>query len=173
MSGTETRAAIELRTASNRRLVGYAAKFNSPAKIGSFNETIAPGAFRASLLNPKSDILLLADHDPTRVLARTSAGNLVLSEDATGLRFEATLPDTTAARDAWELVDSKTAGGMSFGFRVSQDRWAAKDQRELLAVDLLEISVVSAHPAYDQTSVSARSRCTSDATRRRLILEST
>jgi phage head maturation protease len=48
---------------------------------------------------------------------------------------------------------------MSFGFLVGKDgeRWRG-DKRELLAVDLREISVVSAWPAYAGTTVQARSK---------------
>lgn len=170
-NGVELRAAIELRAAAGRRLEGYAAVFNVEARIGDFREVIRPGAFRKSLLTPGADILLLADHDPTRVLARTAAGNLVLSEDSKGLHFAATLPDTTAARDAWALVESRTAGGCSFGFRATAERWPARDQRELLDVALIEVSVVSAHPAYSQTTVSARSRAAAPSRNLRLMLE--
>jgi hypothetical protein len=150
-------------------LAGYAATFDNQTQIGDFREVIRAGAFRKSLSSNR-DILLLADHDPAKVLARTGADNLVLSEDTRGLRFEASLPDTTAARDAWTLVESRTAGGCSFGFRVVQERWT-EDLRELLEVDLIECSVVSAFPAYTGTSVAARSRRPgmSDTVRRRLV----
>lgn len=48
---------------------------------------------------------------------------------------------------------------MSFGFRVSGDgeAWDG-DRRELRAVELFEISVVSSWPAYEGTTVQARSR---------------
>jgi HK97 family phage prohead protease len=47
--------------------------------------------------------------------------------------------------------------GASFGFRVPQggDAWPARDKRELIRVDLLEISAVTV-PAYADTSISAR-----------------
>jgi phage head maturation protease len=47
---------------------------------------------------------------------------------------------------------------MSFGFRTLEDTWPAADRRELRAVDLIEITLVSAFPAYSQTEVSARTR---------------
>lgn len=158
-SGVERRASlIEVRAGSGRQLQGYAARFGVEAQIGHFREVIRPGAFARSLASG-GDILLLADHDPAKVLARTAAGNLTLTEDDRGLRFEATLPDTSAARDVIALVESRTAGGCSFGFTVAAggDGWTG-DLRELRSVNLMEISVVSAWPAYSQTEVSARSR---------------
>lgn len=157
-NGTELRAAGELRAAVGRRLEGHAAVFNVPAQIGGFTETIRPGAFRASLLNPKLDVLALVDHDPGRLLARTSSGTLRLSEDARGLAFALDLPDTQLGRDVLALAERRDLGGMSFGFRAVDEAWPTRDARELRAVDLVEVSIVHAHPAYDQTSVSARAR---------------
>lgn len=46
----ERRAAVELRAVAGRKLQGYAAVFNTRADImGLFTETVAPGAFAASL----------------------------------------------------------------------------------------------------------------------------
>ena len=169
----ETRAVAELRTAG-RRLTGYAAVFDSPTMIGGFEERIARGAFAASLA-AKGDILALVDHDSSRLLGRTRAGTLRLSEDARGLAYELDLPDTTLGRDVLALAERRDIGGMSFGFRVKPggDHWPSRDKRELRAVDLIEISVVQAFPAYAQTSVAARSRRPEPASvrLRRLYLE--
>lgn len=160
-------AACEIR-AAGRKLTGYAAKFCTEARIGDMVETIAPGAFSDAIAG-NADIIALADHDPAKVLARTKAGTLRLREDETGLHFETgELPNTTAANDVLELVRSGIAGGMSFGFMVPQggDRWSG-NRRELVKVDLREISVISSWPAYPQTSVQARARM-SESTRLRL-----
>lgn len=167
---------MEIRAAAGRRLVGYAAVFGVPAKIGNFTETVMPGAFKASLAAGK-DVLLLADHDPARLLARTGSGSLRLSEDSHGLRFEAEAPNTQLGNDMLALAERRDLGGMSFGFRVAAggDSWPAADRRELRAVDLLEISIVQAWPAYSQTEVSARARqigrAAADAHIRRCFLE--
>lgn len=155
-SQIERRSACELR-AVGRTLEGYAAVFGQPARISNFNEIVLPGAFRNSL-RANTDILALVDHDPTKVLARTKAGTLELAEDGKGLRFSLTVPRTTAGDDALELVRTGNAGGMSFAFKAVEERWQRQDQRELLRVELHEISVVSAWPAYDGTSVQARAR---------------
>ncbi len=154
--GVEHRAATELR-AAGRRLEGYAAVFGQAAQIGGFTETIAPGAFRVSLA-ARGDILALVDHDPTRLLARTGSGSLRLVEDARGLRFEIDIPDTHLGRDMLALAERRDLGGMSFGFRVTDEVWTTQTRRELRSVELIEVSVVQAFPAYSQTSVSARAR---------------
>lgn len=175
-NGIEVRAAgAEIRSAGGRKLAGYAAVFSSPAQIGDFSETIRAGAFRASLLNPANDVLALVDHDPARLLARTSSGTLRLHEDSRGLAFELDLPETSLGRDILALADRRDLGGMSFGFRVTDEAWPTRDKRELRAVALSEISVIHAFPAYSATSVSVRSRPTAHsehaARLRRLFLE--
>ncbi len=147
---------IEVRT-DGRRLEGYAATFNTEARIGErFIETIAPNAFAASL-NKGNDILALVDHDPSKMLARTRSGSLRLSQDSRGLAFDLDIPDTQAGRDILALATRGDLGGMSFGFNAIEDEMIG-DKRELRSVELIEISVVQAFPAYDGTIVNARSR---------------
>lgn len=153
----ERRAAIELR-ADGRRLVGYAAVFNSPAQIGDFRETIKPGAFRSALSSGK-DVLALVDHDPSRLLARTKSGTLRLSEDVKGLSFDILVPSTSLGADVLAMVERGDIGGCSFGFIARGEQWQG-EQRTLTDVELHEISIVHAWPAYDATSVSARHRQT-------------
>lgn len=148
--------AAELR-AQGRRLVGYAAVFDAEARIGEgWTEVIRPGAFAASLAGGR-DVLALVDHDPARVLGRTRSKTLRLAEDARGLAFEIDVPDTQDGRDVLALAERGDLGGMSFGF-VAKDQRRQGDRRELRAVELHEISVVSAWPAYDGTEVQARAR---------------
>jgi HK97 family phage prohead protease len=174
-NGTEFRAVAELRTAEGRKLIGYAAVFNSPARIGGFMETIKPGAFRASLSRPEADVLALVDHDVGRLLARTRSGTLRLEEDARGLRFDLDIPDTQLGHDVLALAQRGDLGGASIGFRPVDEAWPARDQRELRALDLVEISIVHAHPAYAETSVAARASLsrlnTSPSQRRRRFLD--
>lgn len=153
----ERRAVVELR-ARDRKLEGYAAKFNVEARIADFVETIRTGAFAESLRAGR-DILALVDHDATRVLARTRSQTLRLSEDSAGLQFELSVPDTTAGRDVLALAERGDLGGMSFGFLVPKggDVWTG-NRRELTAIDLREISVVSAFPAYPDTSINPGSK---------------
>lgn len=157
-NGLELRPGVELRAVDGgRRLEGYAAKFGTEARIGSFRETILPGAFKATLA-AKADVLALVDHDLTRLLARTSSGTLELQEDSTGLAFAITLADTNLARDVRAMAERRDLGGMSFGFRPVTETWPQPDLRQLRSVDLVEISVVHAHPAYTGTELHARAR---------------
>ncbi|MCA9470389.1 MAG: HK97 family phage prohead protease [Nitrospira sp.] len=162
----EHRVAVEWRTAG-RKLIGLAAPFNSPATLGDVVETIRPGAFKKSLASG-ADVVALIDHDTSRLLGRTKSGTLRLSESERGLLFEIDLPNTREAEDLLELAQRRDLGGMSFGFRTIADTWTGNN-RELIEVDLKEISVVHSWPAYEATTVSARSKEQSDNKREQIM----
>jgi hypothetical protein len=168
----ERRAAtLELR-ATGRRLEGYAAVFGQEARIGNFTETIAPAAFSASLSSGK-DILALVDHNSGQLLARSKSGTLRLSQDSKGLAFSLDVPKTTLGNDVLALAERGDLGGMSFAFRTPAggDEWSG-NRRTLRSVDLHEISVVQAHPAYAGTTVQARMFVPPKVRLARLFLES-
>jgi HK97 family phage prohead protease len=156
---TRTLAApIEVRKADNKKMAaGYAALFNSETDIGGyFREVIAPGAFSGA---KDSDVRALVDHNSGRVIGRTTAGTLRLSEDTKGLAVEIDLPDTTDGRDLAVSMERGDITGMSFGFRVTKEQWdesTSPPLRTIMAVDLFEVSAV-AFPAYEDTQVALRS----------------
>jgi hypothetical protein len=79
---------------------------------------------------------------------------LSLVEDERGLKVTAVLPDTTAGRDARELISKGIVDAMSFGFSVPSggDTWSTDGKtRTLKSVRLHEVSVV-AWPAYSSTA---------------------
>ena len=154
-------ADLELRFArgssvEGRQLSGVAAPFGVETRIADFREKIAPGAFTRTL-SAGADVLALADHDTTKVLGRTSTGTLQLREGADGLHYSLTLPDTSTGNDLRALAARGDLGGVSFGFNVVRDSWDG-DLRTLHDVELHEISIVQAWPAYPTTSVSLRHR---------------
>ena len=160
----ERRFTTELRTAG-RRLEGYAATFSATADLGAFRERISVGAFRNAL---SGDVLALLDHDAGKVLGRTRTGTLELREDDKGLAFALDVPDTAAGRDVLALAARGDLGGMSFGFLVPEggETWEG-DTRTLRSIDLREISVVSAWPAYEGTEIALRSFQRHSGTQRR------
>jgi HK97 family phage prohead protease len=134
-------------------LEGYAAVFNSPSEPLPFIERIAPGAFKRSI-EARNDIKLLWNHDTGTVLGSTRAGTLKLYEDTRGLKVIAQLPNTTAGRDASELLRRGDVDSMSFGFSVPAggDDWSSDgSERTLRSVRLHEVSIV-AFPAYSSTA---------------------
>lgn len=143
------------------KLTGYAAVFNVvSADLGGFTEIIKPEAFREAVA--RDDVVCLLNHDRNVVLGRTSAKTLALEEDDVGLRFEAVLPDTQAARDLHALVSRGDVRHASFAFAVDERgrHWERGPQGERLHVvtrvaRLLDVSIVTV-PAYSQTRVDAR-----------------
>lgn len=147
-------------TESPVRLFGYAALWDRlSVPLGGFREKLRRGAFSATLSDVAAgnhSVLAYLEHDHRLLLGRTGV-NLELREDAKGLRFELTLPDTTHANDAAELVRKSVLRGMSFGFIKRADSWdrsGGESVRTLTDVALLEVSVVGS-PAYVQTAVQA------------------
>lgn len=151
---------LELRVEGDgMTLTGYAAVFNSASQPLPFIERIEPGAFRDSLKS-RNDVKLLWNHDTSTVLGSTRAGTLRLTEDERGLRVEAQLPDTQAGRDAATLIKRGDVTGFSFGFRVpvGGDEWPNAGERVLKRINVHEVSVGVAFPAYLGTEGSAMVR---------------
>jgi len=147
--------------ADGNRIGGYAAVYNAPShplRISglnggkAFTERVAPGAFDESL--DASNVQLLVQHDPSRLIADTRSRLMQLRSDDKGLAFDVTLPDTSLARDTRALVEAGVLREMSFGFYVRSDSWKS-GTRTLEQVDLREVSIVPAG-AYSQTSAEAR-----------------
>lgn len=168
MPDTEIRSAtfddITIRSDADRpiRFAGTAATFGTRTWIGpeetGFFEELAPGAFDRALAD-ESDVRLLGEHDPARLLARTANGSLRLRSHKKGLQVEADMIPTSYARDLALLLGTRTISEMSFGFVPRVQQWTrtkdGKDLRILEDVDLYDVSIV-AFPAYSNTEASLR-----------------
>lgn len=138
---------------------GYFAVFNSNYEIApGMSESIAPGAFTSSMAN---DVRALTNHDTTLVLGRTKVKTLELQEDERGLWGRISInPNDGDARNLYERVKRGDVDQCSFGFDIrSEDtdiredgsvHWTIRD------VELFEVSCCT-FPAYEETSISARS----------------
>lgn len=140
-------------------IYGYAAVFDQATTIGSdFKEVIRKGAFAKSIA--ERDVLALLEHNPDRLLGRTSSKTLRLKEDSHGLAFELDLAtDTVDGATALSLVRRRDFFGCSFSFNVISDEWdnsRSPRLRTLKHLKLWEISIV-ADPAYPTTTVNLRS----------------
>lgn len=150
----EKRFALGAPTATGNKLVGLAVPYNATVSHAGGEERIAPGAL-AETITDGHDILALIDHDPTRVLARTSNETLRLRETARGLEYEIELPNTPSAAEVRGLAEAGTLGGVSIGFRaISESRDSGV--RVIERLELVEVSVVASFPAYPQTSADLR-----------------
>ncbi len=127
--------------------------------LGGFVEIIRKGSFGRSLKD--GDVVCMWSHDSKYVLGRTSAKTLVLEDREDGLHFECELSNASWASDVYETIARGDVPGVSFGFRVVKDSWTRREGdnpslRELLDVELLEVSVGVAFPAYPDASASTR-----------------
>ncbi len=137
-------------------IFGYAAKFDSLSEdLGGFKETLAPGSFTGALARLDNDVRALVDHDSSRIIGRTSAGTLRVSQDTIGLRYEIDVADTQAGRDILQSVERGDVRGASFAFTVANDRWferAGETRREITEIGrLFDVSPVS-FPATTTTT---------------------
>lgn len=157
---------VELRAASDddsRKIEGYACVFDSASnKLGYFKEVIAPDAFDGADL---SDVRCLVDHNPSKILARTSSGTLVLEIDKKGLKYTVEdMPDTTVGNDTLISIKRGDINQSSFAFTVSDEKWSEEKvdgkwiyTREILKFDkIYDVSPVT-YPAYEDTTVAVRS----------------
>lgn len=119
-----------LEGAGRVRFAGYAAVFG---RVDRGGDVVRAGAFAASLARGGA-VPLLWQHRPGAVIGAIEA----LREDGHGLRVVALVTHPTAAA----LVARGALTGLSFGYRVRRSRGARP--RELLALDLIEVSLVAA-----------------------------
>jgi HK97 family phage prohead protease len=159
-------AKLELRgTADAPKLGGRAAAYNVlSSDLGGFRERLVPGAFRAALRRPDK-VYALFNHDANKVLGSTKNKTLRLAEDSQGLTFEVDLPDTSIAKDCYEMVRAGLIDSCSFSFRCDDDQWGEETDpetnekitvRSVRNLMLFDVSAVTM-PAYPVgTSVSAR-----------------
>lgn len=142
-----------------RTVSGYAAVYRSTSnELWGFEEIIEPGAFADADL---SDVRALFNHDPNQILARTSSGTMKLENDETGLRYEFEMPDTTLGRDLLTMIKRGDISQSSFAFTIKEDSWEEREDglplRHIRQIDkVYDVSPVT-YPAYEQTSVTARS----------------
>lgn len=127
----------------------------------SFIETIDKEAFKDSLAS--RNVVGLWSHDTSQVLGNTKSGTLRLTNMENELRFELDIPNTTVGNDAWELIQRGDVDGVSFGMKVTKDKWSSEKResgrlykRNILNAELFEISPV-AFPAYPANEVATRS----------------
>lgn len=156
---------------TGRHISGYFSVFNSNYEIGpGMTESVAPGAFSNSLAG--GDIRALTNHDTTLVLGRTKAHTLELREDERGLWGDITInPNDGDAVNTWERVKRGDVDQCSFGFEIVAEETDFRDDGSvhwtIREVNLFEVSVCT-FPAYEATSISARTAERDELKRRQL-----
>lgn len=152
------RSDISLQENEEKRTITGFIPYNSRSEYMGFFEYITPTAFNKTLAD-RADVKALVNHDTSKVLGRVKNGSLRLSSNMDGLHIECDLPDTTYARDVYELIKNDYCTTMSFGFRIIQEDYGIEEGREvhyLREVALDEVSFGVAFPAYTGTDSAAR-----------------
>lgn len=164
-----------------RTLEGYAAVFDTPTLIaswdGTFEEEISRGAFRKSL-RARTPVLQF-DHGRDARTGTVPIGKMEdVHEDDKGLYVKARLFDNEVVEPIRQAIEGGAIDGMSFRFEVIRDEWRDKDGKKIKADELsallwepgergplkrsiLEVNLYEAgpvvFPAYDATTVGVRS----------------
>ncbi|WP_071822264.1 HK97 family phage prohead protease [Megasphaera massiliensis] len=169
LKGKIERRTATMTTSNNMQVEGYAAVFGKDAMLfesmdtgWKYMERIAPNAFSGTDM---SDVVLNYNHGEVgTILARTSNGTLRLTPDEIGLRVDADIIDTTTGIDVYKLVKRGDLGKMSFAFIVDEETEIRdvenKTYNRIITRirKLYDVSIVD-FPAYESTSVVARSDC--------------
>lgn len=154
---------IERREEEEGKMIieGYALVFDSETLIGDeewgFYESIDRGALDGANMK---DVPLKYNHsDSVPILARTRNKSLELTVDDKGLKIHAELLDTQDAIDMYKRIKAGLIDKMSFAFTVKEEEVTKgkTPHRKIKKFDrIFDVSVVDT-PAYDDTSIYARS----------------
>lgn len=148
-----------------RTLEGYAAVFDTPTRIdsweGTFDEQLARGAFTRTL-NARKPVLQF-DHGQDVRTGSVPIGALdEVREDDRGLFVRARLFDNPVVEPIRQAIAGGAIDGMSFRFKVpaNGEKWTRRDGdvelRTIREVELYELGPV-VFPAYESTTVGVRS----------------
>ncbi len=161
---------FEIRAGEGENFVeGYAATFDTPEVMYEidgiqYKEVISRNAFQSAQM---SDVIMNFDHEGKPV-ARTKNGTLTLLVDQKGLFIRADLSGTAAGRELYEEIKGGYIQKMSFAFTVSDETYEQKNHlRSINGIKrLYDVAAVSI-PAYDSTSIMARSFFEAEAEKER------
>lgn len=130
-----------------RSISGLAVPFMTPTRIlPGFSEQIAPGAITP---NPRGVKLFWQHREPIGAVTQCR-------ETPKGLVIDARISNTTAGRDAYELVKDGAITQFSIGFNERDYKDEKTDNgvlRTQTGIDLMEVSLVP-FPAYETTEIT-------------------
>lgn len=145
--GEESEEEDEDKKKGKRSISGLAVPFMTPTQIlPGFSEQIAPGAITP---NPRGVKLFWQHREPIGAVTKCR-------ETPKGLVIDAKISNTTAGRDAYELVKDGAISQFSIGFRERDYKDEKTDNgvlRTQTGIDLMEVSLVP-FPAYETTEIT-------------------
>lgn len=150
---------FDFSTDEEMRVEGQAVTFETPTIMFEmdgvkFYEVIDKRSFDSAKMD---DVILNIDHSG-KPAAKTKNGTLQLRKTEDGLFISADLSKNATGRELYEDIQNGFYDKMSFAFTVRKDSYDKETRtRRILEIDrLYDCSAVTV-PAYEQTSISARS----------------
>ena len=149
------------------RVEGYAAVFDEETVLYEYDgiqykEVIDRNAFSGAEMR---DVVMNFNHGGKPV-ARTKNGTLTLTVDSKGLRIAADLGGTEEGRRLYEEIRGGYLDQMSFAFTVNKQEYdRAKRLRRITGFKRIFYVAAVDVPAYDGTSIAARSWAKAEAER--------
>lgn len=138
---------------------GYAVRFNEPTVLYEYSdyqykEKVHPEALREADM---SDVIFNYNHGG-KVMARTRNKTLELKIDSKGLFIRARLDGTEEGRKLYEEIRGGYIDRMSYAYTTKEASYDSETRtRTILRIKkVYDVSAVDI-PAYDTTSISARS----------------
>lgn len=157
---------LRVQNSDSRLITGKAICFDSMSEDLGFREIVSKGAITQELID-SSDIYFTFNHSMDKVIARWNKGEgslkIELKDD--GVYFSTEAPNTDLGNEVLEYIRRGDANKCSFAFYMSgndeDETWTKTEDGEVLRIinhiaGLCDVSVVF-NPAYDETTVSARS----------------
>lgn len=160
---------FEVRAENNEErgdfITGQPIVYDEPTDLGWYTEIIDDGALDNADLR---DVRFLVNHDTNMIpLARSRNNNAnstmqmsVVSGAGLDIRVDLDTENNVTAKSLYSAVERGDISGMSFMFRVDEDRWEDLDSdhptRHIVSISkIFEVSAVT-FPAYEATSIQAR-----------------
>lgn len=155
------------------RVRGTAVVFNAPTCLYEYDgvkyyEVIDRHAFDECDM---SDVIFNYNHGG-KVVARLRNKTLSLTNTDRGLDMEADLSGTVAGRELYEEIDGGYVDKMSFSFTVRESKYDTLTHTRTITKirKLYDVSAVDI-PAYEETSISARSFFEEEHSKELVVLE--
>ena len=154
-------------------ITGRPIVYDSRTDLGYFDEIIDRGALDGADL---TDVRFLVNHDISKIpLARSRRNNgnstMQLSVDAEGMfiRVKLDVENNAEAKALYSAVQRGDISGMSFMFSIDGESWENLESdhptRHVTKIgSVVEVSAVT-FPAYDATTINARSKEALDSAR--------
>lgn len=130
------------------KIVGYASTFDN---VDDQGDVVRRGAFADSIAQKQGQVPLLWQHRIDQPIGKT----VLLSENDNGLFMEGRLVmKVPKAQEALEFIKQGIVKGLSIGYEATKATSKQDNQRELLGINLFEVSLVT-FPANARAQVIA------------------